>query len=338
MQKRTTLALGLGLALTLVLLGFLGNHPHLILAGSPVSGTGPPTARLTVEPANGYVGTRFIFDPTTSSDPDESLAWLSTRYDWETDGLWDTKWWNASQLTEYTFNAVGVHTVSLLVEDSDGMTDTTTLTIQVDDPGNNTPPTARCTASPTTGTVDTVFTFSAAGSSDLQDPTSSLIARWSWWAGSSWSTDWLSATQPQEHQFDHHGVQTVALRVRDSGLLSQDTTCTVEVVPAQPNTPPTASFTVTPSSAIMGSVFAFDATGCHDAEDTLAWLQVAFDWDNDGTLDTGWKNPTQILQHRFDRPGLTTVRMQVRDTGHLTDETTRTVEVTALYLYLPLIG
>ena len=194
MLKRATLALGLGLALALVMMGFLGNHPHLILAGSPVSGTGPPTARFTVEPANGYVGTRFIFDPTTSSDPDESLAWLSTRYDWETDGLWDTSWWNASQLTEYTFNAVGVHTVSLLVKDTDGLTDTTTLTIQVEDPGNNTPPTATCMVSPTTGTVDTIFTFSAAGSSDLQESTSALVALWKWHSGTHWDTDWVPAT------------------------------------------------------------------------------------------------------------------------------------------------
>lgn len=164
------------------------------------------------------------------------------------------------------------------------------------------------------------------------------MVRWDWYNTSSWSTDWLPATQPQLHQFTRHGLKTVRLRVRDGGTLSNDTTCTVEVTPEQPNTPPTASFTVTPSSGEVGTLFAFDASGSHDAEDTLPWLTVAFDWENDGTLDSGWKNPTQIHHHRFSTPGRKTVRMQVKDTGGLTDETTLTVDVGALPLYLPLIS
>ena len=339
MLKRTNLALGLGLALTLVLLGFLANHPHLILAGPPLSANSPPTAGFTVEPANGYVGTVFILDPTTSSDPDESLAWLTTRYDFETDGDWNTSPRNATQLTEYAFDAAGLYTVTLLIQDTDGMTDTATLRIQVDDPGENTPPTASCTVSPTTGTVDTIFTFSAVGSSDLQESTSALVALWKWHSGTHWDTDWVPATQPQERQFTRHGLQTARLRVRDSGLLSQDTTCTVEVMPDQPNTPPTASFTISPTTGMMmGTIFAFDASGCYDAEDTLPWLSVAFDWENNGTLDTSWQNASSIQHYRFPRPGLMTVRMQVKDTGGLTDETTRTVEVDALRLYLPVMG
>jgi len=338
MLKRVSLALGLGLALTLILLGFLANHPQLILAGSPVFANSPPTASFTVEPTSGYVGTIFIFDPTSSSDPDESLAWLTTRYDFETDGSWNTLPRNATQFVEHAYDAVGVYSATLLVEDSDSMTDTATLAIRVDDPGDNTPPTASCTVSPTTGTVNTIFTFSAAGSSDLQDPTSALVARWKWLTSSRWSTDWLPASEPLEHQFTRHGLQTVQLRVRDSGLLSQDTSCTVEVVPEQPNTPPTASFTVSPTVGMLGTLFAFDASGSHDAEDRLALLNVAFDWENDGSLDTGWRNPTTIQTYRFTRPGHITVRMQVKDTGGLTDETTRTVEVDALRVYLPVMG
>jgi PKD repeat protein len=145
--------------------------------------------------------------------------------------------------------------------------------------------------------------------------------------------------QLQQRQFKRHGLQTARLRVRDSGMLSHDTTCTVDVVPEEPNTPPTASFTISPTSGMMGTIFDFDASGCSDAEDTLPWLRVSFDWENDGTMDLLSKNASSIQQHRYDRPGLKTVRMQVEDTGGLTDETTRTVYVeAAVSVYLPVMG
>lgn len=299
----------------------------------------PPVAVFTVDPASGgVVGTWFYFDPSGSHDNEDSLAWLLVRFDWENDGNYDTAWLNpANSPPRHQYDAVGTYTVRMEVKDTGDLTDTVEHDIVVGDPGSNTAPTARCVATPTTGTVNTVFTFSAATSSDAQDSTADLKARWGWYDGLSYDTDWLPATQDQTHQFDRHGLYEVSLQVRDRGMLSDTTTCTVEVQPEQPNTPPTASFTITPGQGKTTTRFTLDPTASSDTEDSIEWLQVQYDWTDDGVYDTQWLNASQTLQHRFRSWGRLTVRMQVMDTGGLTDETTRSLDITPFTHFLPLL-
>ena len=296
----------------------------------------PPTACFTSDPENGVVGTRFIFDASCSHDDENGLSELGIRFDWDNNGYYDTGWLNAGRTWDHTFTTPGTKTVKMLVKDRDDATDTTTRTIQVDDPGDNTAPTAICSATPSNGTVETVFTFSAAASSDDQDPQSALVAKWDWWDTGNWITDWLPISQTHERQWDRHGMHTVRLLVRDTGMLTSFTECTVEVVPDAPNTAPTACFTIDPTSAIMGSEFTFDASCSSDAEDGLSWLSVRYDWENDGVWDGAWRSAGETPTHRYQLPGVHTARMLIKDTGDLTDETTRTVTVTAKTLYLPL--
>lgn len=296
-----------------------------------------PTARFTMEPAGGVVGTVFTFDPTSSSDNESTIAWLSVRYDWENDGNYDTSWWNASQTIEYSYSVAGTKTVAMLLRDPEGLTDVATRTFQVADPGHNTPPVARCTITPASGPVSTTFTFSASGSSDSQDAAAALTARWDWYNSGYWSTPWQPISQSQPQQFDRHGSKTVRLRVRDSGLLSHDTTCTVEVVPEQPNTAPAARFTITPPTGDIRTLFTMDASGSSDVEDAIAWLSARYDWEDDGVYDTPWTNASQIIQHRFSAPGGYRVRLEIKDTGNKTDSTTRTLSVNAEPIHLPSI-
>ena len=299
----------------------------------------PPVAVFTVDPTSGVVGTWFYFDPSGTHDNEDSMAWLLIRYDWEDDGVYDTGWLNPTN-THYRhrYDAMGAYTVRMEVKDNDGLTDTITHDVAVGDPGSNTPPTPHCVASPTVGTVNTVFSFSAATSSDQQDATADLVARWAWHSGDNYNTDWLPATQDQSHQFSRHGLHEVRLEVRDTGTLSDDVLCTVDVQPEQPNTPPTARFTITPGQGDTTTSFTFDATASSDAEDGIAWLQVRYDWTDDGVYDTQWLNASGIQTYTFGAWGHLTVRMEVIDTGGLTDETARTVDITPFSLYLPLIN
>ncbi|MCD4772443.1 MAG: hypothetical protein K8R41_03555, partial [Bacteroidales bacterium] len=54
------------------------------------------------------------------------------------------------------------------------------------------------------------------------------------------------------------------------------------------NTPPTAIFTIDPSSGTTSTVFAFDASDSYDNEDPTSQLQVRWDFDGNGSWDTGW--------------------------------------------------
>jgi len=337
--------LGFGLLAVLALMIALAGHaaataqtstPLPVNASPHRPANAPPTACFTSDPENGAVGTRFIFSASCSHDDEDGLSSLSIRFDWDNDGYYDTGWLNAALTWDYEFTTPGAKAVKMLIKDKDDATDTTTRTIQVDDPGDNAAPTAICSATPISGTVDTVFTFSAAASADDQDPQSALRVKWDWWDSGHWSTDWLPISQTHQRQWDRHGAHTVRLLVRDTGMLTSHTECTIEVVEDAPNTPPTACFTIDPASAIMGSEFTFDALCSSDAEDSLSWLSVRYDWENDGVWDGAWWNASGTLTHRYLLPGVHTARMIIKDSGDLTDETTRTLTVTAKNLYLPL--
>ena len=92
------------------------------------------------------------------------------------------------------------------------------------------------------------------------------------------------------------------------------------------NAPPTATFDLFPSSAIVTTVFTADASASWDLEDAAEMLQVRWDWEDDGTWDTAWST-TRVAHHPYSVPGSYVVRMEVRDTGGLTNSTMREVEV-----------
>jgi len=92
------------------------------------------------------------------------------------------------------------------------------------------------------------------------------------------------------------------------------------------NTRPVASFTATPGIADAGDEFSVDASGCSDAEDSVGDLQVRWDWDGDGTWDTSYSTD-KTETHTYLIPGNYTIRMEVTDTGGLTNVTSEDVEV-----------
>jgi hypothetical protein len=298
----------------------------------------PPVAAFSIDPASGVVGTQFIFDPSDSHDNEDSLAWLLVQFDWEGDGVYDTGWLNpGNPAPEHAYDAPGDYTVTMIVKDTGGLTDTTSHVVHVGDPGANTPPTARCVVTPATGSVDTIFTFSAATSSDAQDAAGDLLARWDWDAGG-WDTPWLPISQQQTRQFSYTGEFDIRVRVMDKGTLSDDAVCTVRVE-TENNTPPTARLVISPTTGAITTTFTIDPTGSHDNEDALEYLSVRFDWTNDGVYDTSWLNASQTWPTAFDDVwGDITVRMLIQDTGGLTDEATQTIHVTTPYhIHLPAI-
>ena len=92
------------------------------------------------------------------------------------------------------------------------------------------------------------------------------------------------------------------------------------------NTPPTACFTVSPPSGYLDTIFSFDASCSSDAQDPASALQVRWDWKNDGVYDTSYTT-TKTATHQYTSAGTKTIKLQVRDTGGLTNTTTKSVIV-----------
>jgi len=97
----------------------------------------------------------------------------------------------------------------------------------------------------------------------------------------------------------------------------------------QEENPPTAEFTVNPPSGTTSTTFHFDASGCSDDEDPVSALEVRWDWESDGVWDlpTSGYTTTKTADHQYSTTGTKTITLEVKDTGGLTDQTTRQVEV-----------
>src|SRR5205807_1350641 len=195
-------------------------------------------------------------------------------------------------------------------------------------PPSNAPPTADFTWSPSTGTNQTTFNFTASVSDDHDSP-SAIQVRWDWTGDGTWDTGW-STTKTATHTFSTAGNYGVVVQAIDSGGLTASATHTVTVTappPPPPNASPTVDFSWTPTSGDTSTVFTFTATASDD-HDPPNTIQVRWDWTGDGTWDTTW-SATKTASHTFSSPGSYTVVVQAKDSGGLTATQSHTIIVTA---------
>ena len=277
----------------------------------------PPEASFTVTPSSGSLNTLFAVDASKCSDRQEGVDFLLVRWDWEDDGIWDTTF-SANKVTEHKYNVLGEKTIRLQVKDGLSLTSTTIRQITV----ANTSPVASFTVAPQSVGLDTPFSVDASGCSDIEDVITSLEVRWDWEDDGTWDTNY-STTKTAQYQYSTLGVKTICLEVKDTPGLTDATTQQVTVLV---NTPPVASFTVTPEVGYWDTVFSFDASGCSDAEEDTSLLMVRWDWQDNGKWDTGISR-LKTAEHVFSTTGIVTIRLEVWDNGGMSDTTTGQVEV-----------
>jgi len=83
-----------------------------------------PQASFDYTPLNPLVGDQIEFDPTSSSDDQDSLSQLQARWDFDGDGIWDidfTAGKKASDIVRHTYVSAGAFTVTLELKDTDGL-------------------------------------------------------------------------------------------------------------------------------------------------------------------------------------------------------------------------
>jgi Leucine-rich repeat (LRR) protein len=275
-----------------------------------------PTASFTIDPTSGTTATTFNFDATGSTDNEDETSILQVRWDWENDGTWDTDYRTLKTITQ-KFAEPGTYTIVLEVKDTGELVNTITKTITV----STAVPTALFTVDPTSGTTDTTFNFDASGSTDNEDETSVLQVRWDWENDGTYDTNYAT-TKTATHQYIAPGSYTVKLEVIDSDDLTNTTTLTVSVS----NSAPTALFTTDPTTGTIDTVFDFDASSSTDSEDETSVLEVRWDWENDGTYDTNYST-TKTATHQYSSVGTYIVKLEVKDSGGLTNSAIMTVSV-----------
>jgi len=79
-------------------------------------------------------------------------------------------------------------------------------------------------------------------------------------------------------------------------------------------------------SGTTATVFTFDGNGSTDEETSAYFLEVRFDFENDGQVDT-YFSTTKTEKHKYSTPGLKTVRMEVLDRAGNVSSTTQKIYV-----------
>lgn len=274
--------------------------------------TSAPVAYFTISPESGRISDRFEFDAYGSYDAEDENNQLKVRWDFNGDGVWDT-YWSTRKVEYYYFPDTGTYLAKLEVLDTQGLTGSTTRIINVSPA--NIKPTAFFTVNTESGTTATRFNFDASGSTDPEDLPEDLRVRWDWDNDGTFDTEYRTLKTIQ-HIFAIAGTYTVVLEVIDTE--GYGATYSKEINVTDPNTPPEADFSVVPTPGRVQMPITFDASLCMDKEDSLDQLEVRWDWDNDNIYDTDFST-VKVFTKRFSEVGTYIIKVQVRDSGGLTD-------------------
>ena len=155
-----------------------------------------PEALFSVSPFRGIKDTPFRFDASRSNDDGAVVS-----YKWKFgDGKQDT-----GKVVTHRYNRGGNFIATLTVTDNKNESVSTTRFIEVN---ASKAPLARFTVSPSSGSIDTVFSFDASGSSDPDGRIAFYF--WNFGDGSSANGQFV------QHKFKRSGGLAVALTVTDN--------------------------------------------------------------------------------------------------------------------------
>jgi PKD repeat protein len=283
-----------------------GGDSTTITVEEPDQNEGP-SASFTASPSSPEAGETVAFDASASSDADGTID----SYEWDFgDGQTAT-----GESASHAYDDAGDYDVTLTVTDDDGATDTTTQTVTVSEPEpENQSPTASFTADPAAPDVGEDVTLDASNSADSDGS----IANYEWDFDGDGTTDATGETTTTS--FASAGDYDVTLTVTDGDGATDTATQTISVADAPvANQPPTASFTVSPSSPDVDEDVTLDASASQDSDGSIA----SYEWAVDGSaLATGETTTTS-----FDSAGDYDVTLTVTDDGGETDTATQTVSV-----------
>ncbi|CAN0389693.1 unnamed protein product, partial [Laminaria digitata] len=171
----------------------------------------PPVAIATANPTEGFAPLPVIFDASNSIDNVAVVGYL-----WDFD--------NGTTSTEINpvtvFTMVGIYDVTLEVMDDEGQTDSTTITITVNEPIDNKSPVAVATADVQSGDAPLEVSFTGSNSTDDEG-----IMSYEWDFGNGDTSE----VQDPQYTFSQVGMYRVTLTVTDAGGLADSETIGITV-------------------------------------------------------------------------------------------------------------
>ncbi len=264
------------------------------------SGNQAPNAMITANPISGDVPLEVEFTGSGSTDDMDIVSYSWNFGDGGTSLEVDPT---------YTFTTVGTYTVTLTVTDEEGLNDTDSMIIVVNDPNINDAPVAVAEATPISGDSPLEVAFDGSASSD-----DLAIENYTWDFGDGTSSNEISPTKI----FTLVGEYTVVLTVTDEeGLMGTDSLL-ITVTEPDANEAPIAIINIDLSTGEAPLEVTF--TGSDSTDDVGV---VTYSWDfGDGGSSTE-ADPIYI----FDTVGTYNVVLTVTDGEGLSSTASVTIEV-----------
>lgn len=280
-----------------------------------------PVPVIVVKPEQGHICTEFLLDASQTRDDEDSLDQLTFRWDFENDGIWDTKKLDSARIT-HVFPQAGLHETRLLVEDPSGLMTYAVVSIPV----TQTDPRllASFIYSPDSVTDTTPITFDASGSIDLDHPEKPLQYRWDWNNDQVWDTGWL--TDPiTKHSFGPDVFAYVRLQIMSYRGLYNEAYQKIRVY--HRDKPPRAFFDVSTQTGNLNTIFRFSGWSTRDDESGPSSMLYRWDYYGDGQFDTDYM--TDLVQfYQYDQAGTYQVQLEVTDPAGNIDTCSKTMYVT----------
>ncbi|UCC93552.1 MAG: PKD domain-containing protein, partial [Thermoplasmata archaeon] len=261
-----------------------------------------PTAAITVAVLFHSEGSLITFNAGSSTSyPDELVAY---HWDWEDDGVVDDTTTDVNG--RHTFTKPGTYVVRLTVEDDDGTTDSTTVTVTITDVG----PTARLEADPTPEGEPVLL-----DASGTEEPGSDFIAfRWDLDGDMVWDVEDTCSTLIRT--WDVPGMYDITMQVEDEDGSKSSKGITLIIQDVAP-----VADTGGPYEFYEGDVVTLDASGSHEPGEDF----TTFKWDLDG--DGAFDAEGMELEWTFTLAGEYTIKLLVEDEDGSTGEATTSLVV-----------
>lgn len=296
----------------------------------------PPTANIGGS-YSGYVTEEIIFDASGSTDSDGIVT--GYRWDFDSDGVYDTSWLSSS-LTTYIYTVTGTYNVILQVRDNYGAKDIDTTTVTVSeqkdgnkDGGSGTPPQppplppnndpVADANGPYYGFEDIPITFDASGSNDPDGD----IVTFNWDFGDGYSGEYVTTT----HIYSDLGNYTVTLTITDNrGATASDST--IAIITGKPNIPPNKPKVNGTTIGHKGINYNYSVITIDPDNDSIRYV---FNWSDGTNTTTGYVSNNTIVTewHNWTEYGNYVLKVYAMDINNATSETVKlTVLIAIRYL------
>jgi KaiC/GvpD/RAD55 family RecA-like ATPase/PKD repeat protein len=272
----------------------------------------PPVADFSYTPENPFVNEMLTFDATASYSSDSFIV----KYSWSFGDL--TPIVNETDpFAFHNYTAPGFYNVTLMVVDNNELTNSTTKTVRIRNPGE---PIASFIYWPEKPKVNETITFNAS-SSYAPD---GVIEKYEWRFG-----DGANATGTVvNHAYNSTGIYIVTLKVTDNhGTIDSKNE------PISVSKCPIASFEYQPINPVVGEVVTFNASTSTPDGGSL----ITYRWDFGDNISIVETN--SIANHTYSTHGNYSVTLNVTDSEGLWDIESKNVTVLAppiaFFMYSP---